>query len=104
VREDNERFDSDLTVDAPFRLKGMVEGHTEVTKNGVLVLEGMCCAGLTLEPGSEVQLRGMVIGDVINRGGELAVYGMINGRLVTEAGSTYVDPVATVRGGIHTSD
>jgi len=39
----------------------------------------------------------MVVGDVRNEGGQVAVSGMIIGRLTTTAGETSVDPDAVIK-------
>jgi hypothetical protein len=58
-----------------FALNGVVTGSAG---GAALELRGMVAQSLLLEPGSRVELRGKVSGNVINNGGHLRVFGLID--------------------------
>lgn len=76
-------------------LRGMVIGNLTVSQ-GTLILTGVVCRDLYVEEHGIVELRGMVGGDAVNRGGRLHIYGMVKGRVNDLGGETSADPQAKI--------
>ena len=76
---------------------GVVEGDATVAPGTRLCLNGMITGNLTIEADAACELRGTVIGSVINIGGELQVFGLIQGSLVRQGGRTTVDSRASIK-------
>ncbi|ABF40312.1 hypothetical protein Acid345_1310 [Candidatus Koribacter versatilis Ellin345] len=76
---------------------GVIDGDATVADGTRLCLNGMITGNLTIEPGGTCELRGTVIGSVINAGGELQVFGLIQGSLVRQGGRTTVDSRASIK-------
>lgn len=98
MRVENGAIEGDLVLADELRLGGMVTGRITVQAGGVLLLRGMACSDLVLEEGSSVEMRGLVVGNVRNDGGDLVVYGMVNGDVTTTGGRTRIDPGAAIHG------
>lgn len=79
-------------------LHGMVIGDITVLENGVLHLHGTCTGSLIVERGGRAEVYGVVVNDVINRGGDIEVRGMIHGLVREGAGRTLVCPGAVISG------
>ncbi|GAM60821.1 hypothetical protein JCM19232_3763 [Vibrio ishigakensis] len=62
----------DLIVSDRYELLGMCTGNVLVQRNSVLYLYGIVSKSITLEPGSKVFIQGIVGGDIINNGGDIA--------------------------------
>ena len=90
----------DQTFTSDTQLFGMVTGSAAVASGVHLEMLGMVCRSLTVRRGSTVELRGTVIGDVINDGGHIAIHGVVEGRVLCNGGTTSVDPNAVVKGGV----
>jgi hypothetical protein len=76
---------------------GVVDGDAVVSAGTSLCLNGMITGNLTIEPDASCELRGTVIGSVINAGGDLQVFGLIQGSLVRQSGRTTVDSRASIK-------
>jgi hypothetical protein len=95
------KTEGDVDVSEDTEIRGVVAGAVSVRPNVSLQLFGMVGGGLTLEKGGRVELRGTVLGDIVNHGGVLEVYGMVNGDIITsESGKTTIDKDAVVHGDI----
>lgn len=94
------KVEGSIRIDSDYELHGMITGSATVVDGGRLILNGMACKDLNIEPRGSVLLHGMVIGNVYNRGGHLEIYGMIKGSLHKEGGETIVDDNAVIQGGI----
>jgi hypothetical protein len=96
MRDIDGKLDGDLLVDDETHVGGMVTGTIRVVRGGALVLDGMCCRDLIIEPGGRAVVRGMVSHDVVNRG-EIDVFGMILGELRNlDEGLSKVDAKAVI--------
>jgi autotransporter passenger strand-loop-strand repeat protein len=76
---------------------GVIDGDATVAQGTHLCLNGMITGNLTIEADASCELRGTVIGSVINSGGELQVFGLIQGSLVRQGGRTVVDSRASIK-------
>lgn len=100
MKTEHGKIEGDLRVGEEFSLFGMVRGSVFVAPQATLHLYGMMCSNLYLEPGSRVEISGMVSGTVVNQGGSLRVFGMVKGGLRHESGETVVHPKAVIKGRI----
>ena len=94
-----ENSGGDVTLSEDAEIRGMVPGKVYVRPNVLLQLFGIVSGGVTVEKGGRAQLRGIVLGDVMNVGGVLEVYGTVKGNIITsESGKTTIDQNAVVHG------
>ena len=98
MRTERGKTEGDIELSDELVLHGMLVGNLTVTATGVLRLHGMCTGSVFVEPGGRAQLLGMVVKDVVNRGGQVEVTGMVNGTVRDEGGHTLVRPGAVVGG------
>ena len=99
MRTEKKKIEGDLTLDDGLALYGQATGDVVVADGGELHLYGMCTRNLTIQEGGKAIIHGMVSGHVVNNGGVLRVLGTIVGSLRSFAGSTEVDPNASILGG-----
>lgn len=93
---DTQRLRGDQRVTSHWVFDGMVLGSVLVEAGGTLVLNGVVGGNLDVRPGGSAIVYGVVGDTIINRGGVVEVIGMA-GRVVTEAGTTRIDPRSYVR-------
>lgn len=74
---------------------GQITGDARVAAGARLVLHGQVAGTLTIEEGGSAVIHGMVGRDVVNRG-DVDVRGMVIGRLIDESGRAVVAPRAVV--------
>ncbi len=99
MRTEKKKIEGDFTLDDGLALYGQATGDVVVADGGELHLYGMCTRNLTIQEGGKAIIHGMVSGHVVNNGGALRVLGTIVGSLRPFAGSTEVDPNASILGG-----
>lgn len=81
------RYDGPLTLADAVLLKGMLFGDLLVEGDAEVEMKGMVLGNVRLTQG-ELYVTGIVTGDVVNEGGTLHVTGLVSGKLQTLGGST----------------
>ena len=76
-------------------IKGMIYGDVHIGADADVEMRGMIFGNI-VQSGGDLHIRGIVSGDVTNSGGILRVSGIVKGRLRTEAGATTQEPRALV--------
>ncbi len=76
-------------------IKGMIYGDVLIGADADVEMRGMVFGNL-VQSGGNLHIRGMVDGNVTNTGGFLRISGMIRGRLTTQCGATTQEPKAIV--------
>lgn len=96
----DERFEGAVVVigPRPTTMTGLVRGDLFVRDNSVCDVTGMVSGNLLAERTGKAVLRGLVTKAAKAAGGDLEVYGMVQGDVVNEGGRLYVDKGAVVRG------
>ncbi|MDD5038255.1 MAG: polymer-forming cytoskeletal protein [Dehalococcoidales bacterium] len=74
----------EIKIDQDTQLKGIIVGKVIVSGGVYLRIDGTIDGDLILEEGSTVSLRGIVTGNITNRGGSLEILGMLKGSVTTE--------------------
>lgn len=98
----DERFEGSVVVigPRPTTMTGLVRGDLFVRDNSVCDVTGMVSGNLLAERTGKAVLRGLVTKAAKAAGGDLEIYGMVHGDVVNEGGRVYVDKGALVRGKI----
>ena len=65
----------------------IIHGDLRITGDADVEMRGMVRGDVVLVNGT-LRLPGMVTGDIVNRGGTLSITGLVEGRITTEAGGT----------------
>src|SRR5881396_2355694 len=105
----DERFEGSVVVigPRPTTMTGLVRGDLFVRDSSVCDVTGMVSGNLLAERSGKAVLHGLVIKAAKAAGGDLEIYGMVQGDVVNEGGRLYVDKGAVVRGKVvgqtHTS-
>ncbi len=96
----DERFEGSVVVigPRPTQMTGLVRGDLFVRDNSVCEVTGMVSGNLLAERTGKAVLRGLVTKACKATGGDLEVYGLVQGDVVNEGGRIYVDKGAVVRG------
>jgi len=96
----DERFEGSVVVigPRPTQMTGLVRGDLFVRDNSVCEVTGMVSGNLLAERSGKAVLRGLVTKACKSTGGDLEVYGLVQGDVVNEGGRVYVDKGAAVRG------
>ena len=96
----DERFEGAVVVigPRPTQMTGLVRGDLFVRDNSVCEVTGMVSGNLLAERTGKVVLRGLVTKACKATGGDLEVYGLVQGDVLNEGGRVYVDKGASVRG------
>ena len=76
-------------------IKGMIYGDVLIGEGADVEMRGMIFGNL-VQSGGNLHIRGLVDGNVTNRGGTLWVTGIVKGRLRTQGGTTRQEPRAIV--------
>lgn len=98
----DERFEGSVVVigPRPTTMTGLVRGDLFVRDNSVCDVTGMVSGNLLAERTGKAVLHGLVTKAAKAAGGDLEIYGMVQGDVVNEGGRVYVDKGAVVRGKI----
>jgi len=96
----DERFEGGVVVigPRPTQMIGLVRGDLFVRDASVCEVTGMVTGNCLAERTGKVVLRGLVNKDAKAVGGDLEVYGMVVGNVVNEGGRVYVDKNSLVKG------
>jgi cytoskeletal protein CcmA (bactofilin family) len=76
-------------------LRGQIRGDANVPGGVHLLLDGQIGGTLTIENGGSAEIRGMVVGDLINRG-NAKISGTVIGALRDESGGASIEPGARI--------
>ncbi len=98
----DERFEGAVVVigPRPTQMTGLVRGDLFVRDNSLCEVTGMVSGNLLAERTGRAVLRGLVTKAAKTAGGDLEVFGMVQGDVVNEGGRIYVDKGAVVKGRI----
>lgn len=98
----DERFEGSVVVigPRPTQMTGLVRGDLFVRDNSVCEVTGMVSGNLLAERTGKAVLKGLVTKACKATGGDLEIYGLVLGDVVNEGGRVYVDKGGVVRGRI----
>ena len=96
----DERFEGSVVVigPRPTTMTGLVRGDLFVRDNSVCDVTGMVSGNLLAERTGKAVLHGLVTKAAKAAGGDLEIYGMVQGDVVNEGGRVFIDKGAVVRG------
>jgi len=96
----DERFEGSVVVigPRPTQMTGLVRGDLFVRDNSVCEVTGMVAGNLLAERTGKAILKGMVTKSAKATGGDIEIYGMVAGDVVNEGGRVYVDQASLVQG------
>jgi len=96
----DERFEGSVVVIGPrsTTMTGLVRGDLFVRDNSVCDITGMVSGNLLAERTGKALLHGLVTKAAKSAGGDLEIYGMVQGDVINEGGRLFVDKSAVVRG------
>lgn len=96
----DERFEGSVVVigPKPTQMTGLVKGDLFVRDNSTCEVIGMVTGNLVAERTGKVILRGLVAKEVKTVGGDVEIHGMVVGDVVNESGRVYIGPSCLVRG------
>jgi hypothetical protein len=96
----DERFEGSVVVigPRPTTMTGLVRGDLFVRDNSVCDVTGMVSGNLLAERTGKAILHGLVMKAAKSAGGDLEIYGMVQGDVLNEGGRLFVDKSAVVRG------
>ncbi len=96
----DERFEGAVVVigPRPTQMTGLVRGDLFVRDNSVCEVTGMVSGNLLAERTGKAVLKGLVTKSCKAAGGDVEVYGLVLGDVLNEGGRVYVDKGAVVRG------
>jgi hypothetical protein len=81
-------------------MTGLVRGDLFVRDNSVCDVTGMVSGNLLAERTGKAILHGLVTKAAKAAGGDLEIFGMVQGDVINEGGRLFVDKTAVVRGKI----
>jgi len=98
----DERFEGSVVVigPRPTTMTGLVRGDLFVRDNSVCDVTGMVSGNLLAERTGKAVLHGLVTKAAKAAGGDLEIFGMVQGDVINEGGRLFVDKTAVVRGKI----
>ena len=96
----DERFEGSVVVlgPRPTTMTGLVRCDLFVRDNSVCDVTGMVSGNLLAERTGKALLHGLVTKAAKSAGGDLEIYGMVQGDVINEGGRLFVDKGAVVRG------
>src|SRR3989442_3148296 len=96
----DERFEGGVVVigPRPTQMIGLVRGDLFVRDASVCEVTGMVTGNCLAERTGKVVLKGLVNKDAKAVGGDLEIYGMVVGNVVNEGGRVYVDKASFIKG------
>jgi len=96
----DERFEGSVVVigPRPTQMTGLVRGDLFVRDNSVCEVTGLVSGNLLAERTGKAILKGMVTKSAKATGGDIEIYGMVAGDVVNEGGRVYVDKGSLVKG------
>jgi hypothetical protein len=96
----DERFEGSVVVigPRPTTMTGLVRGDLFVRDNSVCDVTGMVSGNLLAERTGKAVLHGLVTKAAKAAGGDMEIYGMVQGDVLNEGGRLFVDKSAVVRG------
>jgi len=96
----DERFEGSVVVigPRPTTMTGLVRGDLFVRDNSVCDVTGMVSGNLLAERTGKAVLHGLVTKAAKSVSGDLEIYGMVQGDVINEGGRLFVDKGAVVRG------
>lgn len=96
----DERFEGSVVVIGPraTQMTGLVRGDLFVRDQSVCEVTGMVSGNLLAERTGKAILKGMVTKAAKATGGDLEIYGLVLGDVINEGGRVYVDKGALVKG------
>jgi cytoskeletal protein CcmA (bactofilin family) len=96
----DERFEGSVVVigPRPTQMTGLVRGDLFVRDNSVCEVTGMVSGNLLAERTGKAVLKGLVTKACKATGGDLEIYGLVVGDVVNQGGRVYVDKGGVVRG------
>src|SRR5438046_4255197 len=96
----DERFEGSVVVigPRPTTMTGLVRGDLFVRDNRGCDVTGMVSGNLLAERTGKALLHGLVTKAAKSAGGDLEIYGMVQGDVINEGGRLFVDKGAVVRG------
>ena len=96
----DERFEGSVVVigPRPTQMTGLVKGDLFVRDNSTCEVVGMVTGNLISEKTGKAILRGLVAKDVKSVGGEVEIHGMVIGNVVNEGGRIFIGSSSLVRG------
>jgi hypothetical protein len=96
----DERFEGSVVVigPRPTTMTGLVRGDLFVRDNSVCDVTGMVSGNLLAERTGKAILHGLVTKAAKAAGGDLEIFGMVQGDVLNEGGRLFVDKTAVVRG------
>ncbi|HKW43838.1 MAG TPA: hypothetical protein VJP06_06590 [Thermoplasmata archaeon] len=96
----DERFEGSVVVigPRPTTMTGLVRGDLFVRDSSVCDVTGMVSGNLLAERTGKAVLHGLVTKAAKAAGGDLEIYGLVQGDVVNEGGRVFVDKGAVVRG------
>src|SRR3981189_1362747 len=98
----DERVEGSVVVigPRPTTMTGLVRGDLFVRDNSVCDVTGMVSGNLLAERTGKASLHGLVTKAAKAAGGDLEIFGMVQGDVINEGGRLFVDKTAVVRGKI----
>ncbi|MBI4415397.1 MAG: hypothetical protein HY557_00250 [Euryarchaeota archaeon] len=96
----DERFEGSVVVigPKPTQMTGLVKGDLFVRDNSTCEVVGMVTGNLIAERTGKAVLRGLVAKDVKAVGGDVEIHGMVAGNVINEGGRIFIGPSCLVRG------
>ena len=96
----DERFEGSVVVigPKPTQMTGLVKGDLFVRDNSTCEVIGMVTGNLVSERTGKAVLRGLVAKDVKAVGGDVEIHGMVQGDVINESGRLFIGPSCLVRG------
>lgn len=98
MRISSQEIKGDVIVDDSFQLNGSITGNATIISGGEFILHGTCGRDLIVEPGAVVHIHGTVMGNILNNGGQVEIYGVVGGDIYSFSGETFVSEDSVISG------